>query len=165
MDAVGWARTLLWRGLLLGGLWWLLVGNELDSWVIGVPSVVAAVWASAALRGMEPSRLSLVGLAQFIPFFLWHSLRGGVDVARRLFQRRMPLQPSLIHYQTQHLQGRARLFFVNIVSLLPGTLSTQFDTQGMTVHVLDDTLPVADELAALEAQVAKMFPPPSKVGA
>jgi multicomponent Na+:H+ antiporter subunit E len=148
MGVGGRTSTLLWRGLLLAGAWWLLAGDELHSWMIGLPCIVAGVWASAELRGLESSRLSIVGLAQFVPFFLSHSLRGGVDVARRLFQRRMPLQPGLIRYQTQLLQGRGRLVFVNIVSLLPGT-----------------TLSVEDELGALEAQVANMLPPASKAGA
>jgi multicomponent Na+:H+ antiporter subunit E len=165
MGVGGRTSTLLWRGLLLAGAWWLLAGDELHSWMIGLPCIVAGVWASAELRGLESSRLSIVGLAQFVPFFLSHSLRGGVDVARRLFQRRMPLQPGLIRYQTQLLQGRGRLVFVNIVSLLPGTLSTRLDEHGITVHVLDNTLSVEDELGALEAQVANMLPPASKAGA
>lgn len=161
MASVGRARVVLGRGLLLGGLWWLLTGNELASWMMGVPCIVAAVWAGFALRGRGFSRLSIIGLARFVPFFLWHSLRGGVDVARRLCQRHMPLQPALIRYHSQQLQGGARLFFVNIIALLPGTLSAQLDEHGITVHILDRAHPAAEELAALEAQVANIFQPAS----
>ena len=85
------------------------------------------------------------------------SLRGGVDVALRALHPRLPLAPALLAYDLRLAPGLARIFMVNVVSLLPGTLSADLSGSGLSVHVLDRNLPVQHQLQALEQQVAMLF--------
>jgi multicomponent Na+:H+ antiporter subunit E len=45
----------------------------------------------------------------------------------------------------------------NTVSLLPGTLSAEFDEKHLRVHALDQTGAFALKLAMIEARVARVF--------
>jgi len=76
-------RTALTLGSL-AGVWWLLSGGEPASWMIGLPTVIATGWAVRRLGPAQAGALWVRGLLRFIPFFLWESLRGGVDVALAL---------------------------------------------------------------------------------
>jgi multicomponent Na+:H+ antiporter subunit E len=97
-------------------------------------------------------------MARFLPFFLWQSLRGGIDVARRALHPRLPLAPLLLDYPLRLPDGPACTFLANTVSLLPGTLSADLENGCLTVHVLDGSQPdVSAELQSLEALIADLF--------
>jgi multicomponent Na+:H+ antiporter subunit E len=142
-------RELLLPVLLLGGLWLLLTDLAPGGWMLAVPVVIAAAWAAARLRGAGGG-MSVLGLLRFVPFFLRESLRGGLDVARRILRPAMRVNPGFCHYRLR-LQGQAaRLLFLNTVSLLPGTLSAELDGDVLRVHALDTGADIDGELRALE---------------
>lgn len=137
-------------------LWWVLTGGDRHSWLIGGLTVGLALLVSITSPA-PPTRLrfSLVGLLRFIPYFLLQSLSGGIDVARRAFSPRLPLDPALIHYPLQLPPGGARIFLLNTVSLLPGTLSADLIDDTLTVHLLDQQRD--PQLQQLEQHVAGLF--------
>ncbi|MFA9459829.1 Na+/H+ antiporter subunit E [Thiohalorhabdus methylotrophus] len=149
-------RTLLF-GAALAGLWILLTGGAPISWIIGGPFVAAGALAAHGLRPDQERAIHPVAALAFLPFFLFHSLRGGWDVALRAFHPALPLAPGHITYPCRLPPGPARLFFGNVVNLLPGTLSVGEEAEGMTIHVLDRTASPDAELAILEARVAAVF--------
>jgi multicomponent Na+:H+ antiporter subunit E len=127
----------------------------MNSWLVGAPVVVFAALASGAL--LPGVSWSLPGIVRFVPFFLWHSLHGGVDVARRALHPRLPIAPGLLDHRWRLPPGLPRVFMANTVSMLPGTLSAELDEEFLRVHVLDQTGTFASELALIEARVARLF--------
>jgi len=151
---MGFARFCF-RAVLFALLWWMLTEGAADSWLVGAPVVVLAALASGVL--LPGTAWSLPGLLRFIPFFLWHSLRGGVDVAGRALHPRLPISPGLLKHQWRLPTGLPRVFMANTVSLLPGTLSAELGEEFLHVHVLDLSGAFEAELTVIEARVAKMF--------
>lgn len=143
------------RTLLFALLWWILTEGAIDSWLLGAPVVVFAALASEAL--LPRLSWSLLAIVRFVPFFLWRSLYGGVDVARRALHPRLPISPGLIDHRWRLPPGLPRVFMANTVSLLPGTLSAELDEEHLRVHVLDQTSTFASELTVIEARVARLF--------
>jgi len=143
---------------LLAGLWWLLSGGVLSSWLIGAPAVLVASWSVQRLRSASVGTISITGLIRFIPLFFLESLRGGIDVSRRTLARRMRIRPGFIVYPIQLQCASARVFFVNCVSLLPGTLAADFNSNQLTLHMLDDSIDPTDELRRLELAVQRIYP-------
>ncbi len=143
--------------ILLAGLWWILTDGSPTSWVIGLPALAAALWVSRRMRRGSPERVSTRGLVLFVPFFLWQSLRGGVDVALRTLAPHMRIQPHFYNYRTSLVTPAARTFFVNCVSLLPGTLAADMHGQWVDVHALTTDSDADSELARLENAVARLF--------
>jgi multicomponent Na+:H+ antiporter subunit E len=141
--------------LLMAALWWVLAGGSSSSWLVGVPVVLAA--ALAMLQWGRAWRLNLPGLARFSAYFLWASVRGGVDVARRVLLPALPIDPEQRRYPLRLPEGPARIFFTAVVSLLPGTLSLELERDELILHVLDARLPVDRELRRLETRVADVF--------
>jgi len=149
-------RTLF-RGVALLLLWVLLTGGPAASWVVGAPAVLAAVFLAQRLRPSGPARLRPLPALAFLPYFAGQSLRGGWDVARRALHPALPIAPAQITYPCRLPVGTARRFFVNAISLLPGTLYLDEDADGLRLHVVDRDQPVMAELGALEARVARLF--------
>ena len=143
------------RTLVFALLWWVLTQGAINSWLVGAPVVLLAVIASGWL--LPAISWSLPGIVRFIPFFLWRSLYGGVDVARRALHPKLPISPGLFDYRWRLPPGLPRVFMANTVSLLPGTLSAELDEEYLCVHVLDQSGDFIPELSIVEERVASLF--------
>ncbi len=143
------------RTLVFALLWWILTQGAINSWLVGVPVVLLAVLASGWLLPAIP--WSLPGIVGFVPFFLWRSLYGGVDVARRALHPKLPISPGLFDYRWRLPPGLPRVFMANTVSLLPGTLSAELGQEHLRVHVLDQSGDFIPELSVVEERVARLF--------
>lgn len=139
------------------GLWWLLSDGHPESWMVGVPAVLAASWAAHRLGTGERWTISAWGVVRFLPLFVWESLRGGIDVARRTLAPRLRIRPGFINYQLGLTQQNARVFFANCVCLLPGTLAANLQDNALSVHLLDSGIDPQADLRRLEQAVALVY--------
>ena len=151
-------NRLLVRGLMLGALWIILAGpDDPSSWIIGLPAVVAAVGCYGGLSEGSKYRLSMRALALFVPLFFWESFKGGIDVARRVLRPRLDVAPGFFDHRLGLTLPTARVFFIDLVSLLPGTLSADVHGDTLRVHALDSRMNPVPELLRLERVVAAIF--------
>lgn len=150
-------RRLAGRMVLLAPVWLVLTGGAADGWLPGLAVLVLAAAVSLLPPAAPAWRWRPLGLCRFIPFFLWHSLRAGLDVARRALHPDLPLAPGLVSHRWRLPPGPARVFFANTVSLLSGTLSVGFGAERLTIHVLDTGRPWQAELVRLERLVDDLF--------
>lgn len=99
----------------------------------------------------------MTGLIRFLPYFVWNSLRGGVDVAVRVLHPQLPIEPALVRYELRLRDSAARVLMADTVTLLPGTLSADLDDHVLVVHVLNAGAPFDEVLEVLEQRVADLF--------
>jgi multicomponent Na+:H+ antiporter subunit E len=158
-------RRVLPRVTLLAVLWWALVEGRFGGWPLTLAVFLLALAAALALRPPRAWKVSPGGLLRFLPWFALQSFLGGVDVARRAFDPRLPLRPGFLDHRLRVDEGTPRLFFVGALSLLPGTLSVRIDegTDALRVHALDAGPDVPARLRELEARVADLFGVPEQV--
>lgn len=149
--------TLLRRGALFALLWWVLTEGRHDSWPVGIIAVAATCWASVRLLPAGSPGMRITRLPGFVAFFVWHSLRGGAQVARLALQRRMALRPGMLELVLYLPAGAPRILMAATLGLMPGTLSVHLEDARLLVHVLDTRLPTAAEAAALQAHIACLF--------
>lgn len=121
------------RLALFSALWFILTHGE--AIMLGVVVVPAACWLSLRLLpSVDPLRLfSLLAIA---PGFVWRSLLGALDVARRALDPRLPLDPGWVEV-TVELPDGGRVALGGELSLMPGTLAAGSDGVRLLVHVLD----------------------------
>lgn len=137
-------------------LWVILTGGDPKTLWFGLPAAIIAAVISARLPG--GGRFILVrGLPSFIPFFLYQSLKGGIDVTGRALHPRMSLKPVIVSYPVRLSEGPASVFFRGVIGLFPGTLSAGFKEGRLIVHALDGDLPVLQDLEYIEERVGRLF--------
>jgi multicomponent Na+:H+ antiporter subunit E len=159
-------------GLRLVGfvaLWLVLTrGRFLESWYIGAAAVILATWASfwvapISTDGVSTTRQALRpwGLLRFVPFFVRRSVLGAVDVARRAFSPSRPLAPQLVEHRLRVPdESSTAIALAGVISLLPGTLCAGLGRSCVTVHVIDQSWPIHDQLDELEERLAAVFGEP-----
>lgn len=150
-------RAILSRAVLACALWAVLTAGAPDSWGIGVPAVALAVALGMRLRRPGASAFFLSRLPRFLAFFLFKSIKSGLQVAAMALRPRLDLQPAMLEVELALSGESARVFLVSTLSLLPGTLSCGLDRQRLQLHVLDRRLPVWRDVRQAEAQVARLF--------
>lgn len=146
----------LWS-LIFGIAWLVLAGPDLASWLIGLPAVAGAIWARARLSRPPRGPLSFWGLIRFIPFFFRESIKGGIDVALRVLGPRVRVNPGYLSYRLRLTHPSARVFFADVVALLPGTLAADLQGDVATIHALDRGGDPVQDLLRLEERVAAVF--------
>jgi len=148
------------RFLLFGLLWLMLAEGEAKSLLIGVPVSLLATIVSLWLSPSRSWDWRLGAIPGFLAVFAYYSLRGGLDVASRALRPSLPLNPGLLNYTLRLSPGTARVFFANVVSLLPGTISADLRGDTVLVHVLAQHLSVRGQLERLEMVVGRLFASP-----
>ncbi|CAI8798455.1 multicomponent Na+:H+ antiporter subunit E [Methylocaldum szegediense] len=143
------------RVLLLVVCWWALTEGDSSAWAFGIPVILIALASSILINPSTRGRIH--SLPGFAGFFLWHSLLGGIDVARRALHPKMPLAPALIDFPLRLDDQAAITLLIYTINLLPGTIVVEFEERRLGIHVLDRRLPVFESLRTVETRVAVLF--------
>lgn len=150
--------TVLRRLVLFGALWLLLAGPRGETPAVAALAIIGATITSLFLWPSVRLHLRWTRLPALAGYFAIHSVRGGIDVARRVFSPALPTRPDLLPYETTLSREAARVLFVWMIGLMPGTASVNLESGNrLTVHVIDTTAHPADNLRALERRIAAVF--------
>ncbi len=150
-------RAILVRGTVFAALWWVVAEGSHDGWMLGTVATILAVWASFILLPPGKASVSLSGFFHFLAFFVWNSVRGGLQVSWMALRGRESLQPGLLEIPVTLPPGGAQVLLVNTLGLMPGTASVEMTEQKLLLHVLDERLPILTETRALEAIICRLF--------
>jgi multicomponent Na+:H+ antiporter subunit E len=130
---VGTVAAVVRRLALFAALWLILTRGE--ALLPGAAAVAVACWLS--LRLLPPLRpVRLWPLLAMAPAFVWRSLLGGLDVARRALDPRLPLNSGWIEIPVDLPDG-GKVALGGQLSLMPGTLAAGSEGGRLLVHVLD----------------------------
>jgi multicomponent Na+:H+ antiporter subunit E len=140
-----------------GLLWWALTEGDTYHLWLGAFAIAAATTTSLLLFPKNAWPWALRGFLRFGPYFLWQSLAGGIDVARRALAPSMPIQPAVIRFHLRLRHPPAAAFLAWTVGLLPGTASIRLRRDVLEIHALDARLPIGRRLREVEERVAALF--------
>lgn len=143
------------RFTLLYGLWLVITLNAPSAYLVGIVVAATATGVSLRLLPPKPHRVRFAALLRLAPAFAWSSLLGGLDVARRAFDPRLPLNPRWIRYPVRLPAGGARVALGNELSLMPGTLAAGGEGDTLYIHCLDGSQPVETQIALEERRIAE----------
>ena len=142
-------------GLLLV---WLLLSASLDLFHIGLGLLVAG--GVAWLNTERPaSRVPVVRL-RIAWYFFWlvgRILRSGFHMAYLILHPALPIDPKMIRYRTKLREEAGIVLLGNSITLTPGTITVEVESQEFVVHAMDDRS--AHDITSLqfEKQIACLF--------
>lgn len=153
-----WWATVVLRLLLGTGGWWAITEADGSMAGYGLAAVPLAVAVSVLVlppsrsRGRWGSRAA--AFAALLGWFLTRSVTGAVDVSRRALTRRVDLDPGFVTHRFTSRSVGVRVAVVDLMNLMPGSLSARLDGDVLELHVLDVAMPVPETVAELERRVA-----------
>jgi multicomponent Na+:H+ antiporter subunit E len=153
-------RAALTRGVLFFLLLAALMqSRHLADLAFGVLVALGATLASLHLLPQRAGSVRMARLLSQVPRLMWESTRAGFDVARRVFDPRMPLATGFVEVPLKLEPGLPLNTFATITSLLPGTVPVGDSRDGLVYHCLDIEAPVVQELLEEERRLAAVLVP------
>ncbi|MBY0333419.1 MAG: Na+/H+ antiporter subunit E [Acetobacteraceae bacterium] len=145
------------RSVIFALLWVTLTGGSADALIYGGLAVAAATLLSLRLYPADQPGIVLWRVAGFLPRFLADAFMGGLDVARRALDPRLPIAPGWVRAQLTNRNEAAGVLLGGVVSILPGSLAAGPGDAEMDVHLLNVTRYAADGMQADERRVLGLF--------
>lgn len=144
------------RGLGFYLFWLVLMQSAKPAdLAIGLLAALAATWLSLRLLAPASGCLRFGSLLMLLPHFLWVSILAGIDVARRAFDPRLPMQPGFVNCPLDFPPGLARNTFATFTSLMPGSVPIGETHEDLIYHCLDTSQPVVEQLWKEERLLAR----------
>jgi multicomponent Na+:H+ antiporter subunit E len=119
----------------------LLTGWQPSSWGVGAVFIITASGLSFYLAPERPKTVQCLNnptkVISFFCYFFVQSLRGGWDTAKLALIPKSTLSPGVIRYPIDLVNESQIFIFMQVLSLLPGTVSAQLNGRELSIHVLD----------------------------
>lgn len=141
--------ALLQRFIPMAGIWLVLSANAPSAWAIGLLASVVAVAVSRRLWPAARWRPGVRACLRLAFHFARGSVAGGLDVARRAFDPRLPVRPGWIACSVDLPPGASRKVMGDILSLMPGSMAAGESRGELLVHCLDTGQPVREGVSRL----------------
>lgn len=96
-----------------------------------------------ALLNTAPSRSQIVvirwlRLVGFLPWLFGRIFMSGLHLAYLILHPKMPIAPRMIRYQTMLENEAAVVLLGNSITLTPGTLTAEVNSNHLLVHAMDE---------------------------
>ena len=122
-------------------LFWVILSGHFTPLLLGsgAVSVLLVAWL---LRRMdqsdnEPSTLyPSLGLTLYIAWLLWCVVKANIDLAKRILDPKLPIEPNWSRLDTQVESGLEKTLYANSITLTPGTLTTDVCDDYFMIHAL-----------------------------
>ncbi len=128
-----------WGGVLFAI--WLGLTNSLhyQELLAGLILSAAIVWLTVPLPAAnEPMpQWRPAGLIAFIPVFVKNLILANIDVALRVLDPKLPINPGIVQIHTTLATPYQRLILANSITLTPGTITLDMQGDAMYIHWLD----------------------------
>lgn len=147
--------ALVWALVCLA--WWALAEGEVPNWPFVLPASALVSALVMALVAGQMIRLRWRVLPELVCFFVWQSLLGGLDVARRALAGSVQFEGEFIRYPLSLSVGLARQIWVGGVGLFPGTLVVGVESDAVVIHVLDKNMSVLAGLLTFERYLVRLL--------
>jgi len=75
----------------------------------------------------------------YVPVFLWECLKANIDVALRVLNPKLPINPGIVKVKTTLKSDTGLTFLANSITLTPGTLCVDIDAENgiLYIHWID----------------------------
>lgn len=91
----------------------------------------------------------------YVPLFLWECLKANIDVALRVSDPSLPINPGIVKIKTTLKSETGLTFLANSITLTPGTLCVDIDPEegALYIHWID--VKSQDEIEATKLIASK----------
>ena len=139
---------------------WVAMTGSFDPQELSVGLITAAVISMIApgVAGPEPKKWlqpkRYVFAFIYLFYFLYAMVKANLDVAMRVINPRLPINPGIVKVKTKLKTHAGKLALANSITLTPGTLSVDVVDQYLYIHWIDVKSP---DIEAATQEIVKGF--------
>lgn len=130
---------------IVGFIVWALLTWPLDfqHLVIGLMVAAFTAFITGDLFSKRPHHFGhitrYIWFCYYVPMFLWECLKANIDVALRVLNPKLPINPGIVKVKTTLKSDTGLTFLANSITLTPGTLCVDIDAEKgiLYIHWID----------------------------
>lgn len=137
---------------------WLLLSESFDLFPLGLGILAAfgVAWFNTDRSTSRPVILQL-RMVWYFAWLLGRILQSGLHLSVLILHPALPIDPKLIRYRTKLREGAGIVLLGNSITLTPGTITAEVNSQDLVVHAMDDTSAADVTSRRIEQQIAALF--------
>jgi multicomponent Na+:H+ antiporter subunit E len=137
---------------------WLFLSESFDGLLMGMGILVAC--GVAWLNTERSSTRSSIRGWRMVWYFSWLAgriLQSGLHLSVLILHPALPIDPKMIRYQTKLQDDGSIVLLGNSITLTPGTITVEVESQDLVVHAMDDSS--ADDVTSrrIEQRIDGLF--------
>ncbi|MEO2048260.1 MAG: Na+/H+ antiporter subunit E [Pirellulales bacterium] len=137
---------------------WLLLSESFDLFHMGLGLLAAfgVAWLNTD-RASSRSAIPQWRIVWYFPWLVGRILQSGFHLSVLILHPALPIDPKLFRYRTKLREEASIVLLGNSITLTPGTITAEINSQELVVHAMDDKS--ADDVTShrLEQQIAGLF--------
>jgi multicomponent Na+:H+ antiporter subunit E len=130
---------------IIGFIIWMLLGWPLDFQhaIVGIFVAGFVAMFTGDMFSRRPHHFGHITrylwFAYYVPLFLWECLKANIDVALRVLNPKLPINPGIVKVKTTLKSDTALTFLANSITLTPGTFCVDIkpDEGILYIHWID----------------------------
>jgi len=130
---------------ILGFIVWMLLTwpPDLQHALVGIAAVTFITLLTGDMFVKRPHHFRnpsrYFWFCYYIPMFLWECLKANIDVAVRVLNPNLPINPGIVKVKTTLKSDTGLTFLANSITLTPGTLCVDIDAEEglLYIHWID----------------------------
>ena len=137
---------------------WLLLSASFDPYHVGL-GLVASFGVAWFNTDRSQSRSAIPQL-RIVWYFVWlvgRILQSGWHLSLLILNPALPINPKLIRYHTELQEESGIVLLSNSITLTPGTITAELNSQDLVVHAMDDDSAHDVTSRRFEQQIAGLF--------
>lgn len=137
---------------------WLLMSASLNLFHVGL-GLLAAFGVAWFNTDRSVSRFAIRRL-RIVWYFLWlvgRIVQSGFHLSLLILHPALPIDPKLIRYRTKLREEASIVLLGNSITLTPGTITVELNSQDLVVHVMDDHSAADVTSRRFERKIADLF--------
>src|SRR6056297_805160 len=129
--------------MLIYFLFWLAYTSNLifEDMLVGlVLSFLLSLFTYKSFSSLNSEKNLLVrfiNTIKYIPLFIIEMIKANIDVARRVINPKLLINPGIVKVKTDLESDYAKLFLANSITLTPGTLTMDVIEDNLYIHWID----------------------------
>lgn len=122
---------------------WVIMTQSFDPQELAVGLIVSAIISLIApgVAGPEPKKWlnpkRYLYAFIYIFYFLFEMVKANIDVALRVINPKLPINPGIVKVKTRLKTDAGKLALANSITLTPGTLSVDIIGDYLYIHWID----------------------------
>ena len=119
---------------------WLLLSASFHIFhiVMGVVVAFGVAWLNTQ-RTSTRSSIRFWRMLWYFPWLLGRVLLSGLHLSVLILHPALPIDPKMIRHRTKFQDDGSIVLLGNSITLTPGTITVEVDSQDLVVHAMDDS--------------------------
>ena len=152
------SSTLPHRTVALFALWLLLSQSyTFAHMAVGIVVAFAVARLNTDTLPRSGHKVRWLQAFAYIPWLFTRIVASGVHLSYLILHPRLPIDPKIIHQRTRLESEAAIAILGNSITLTPGTLTLEANSDEIVVHALDDDSTSDVTSLRIENKIAAMF--------